>query len=114
MKKTYILKSRNGLQLQQLKDLRVFHKSKEVNRNDLENPRNFPRVMVRSMIRTSQWLEGIMNMIEEATHALSPSSFLIMEGEIIKIVSMRVPIYVHPSLYRALKLTFPQVIGDLV
>ena len=42
-----------------------------------------------------------------------PREFQVPTGEVMNYVSKRVPLYVHPSLYRALKITFQQDIGGL-
>ena len=96
---------RNKLQLQQLKVLRVLNKFK-VHGKDMEDPMNFSEMLMLSVIRMGQGSERFMNMIE-IIQTLGPPSFLITEGNMMKFLSGRVPIYLHPSLYRALKLIFP-------
>ena len=48
-----------------------------------------------------------MSVIGKATQVFSSLSLFVTEGEKINHVSGRVPLYVHFSLYRALKPTFP-------
>ena len=57
--------------------------------------------------------EGVMRMLAEANEALGPISFIKDDGRSCKGLIGRVPVVLHPSLYRAVKLTFPRDIGGL-
>ena len=101
------------VQPQLLKDLRVLHNFKEVNGHNVEDPKNFPNSWVTTVIRKGQGSEGVMKMLGEANEALSPISFLKDDLSSCKGLIGRVPVVLHPSLYRALKLTFPRDVGGL-
>ena len=55
--------------------------------------------------------EGAMKMLGEANVALVPSAILKDDLHSCKGLVGRVPVVLHPSLYRAVKLTFPPDIG---
>ena len=73
---------------------------------DVEDPTNFLRTLVLSVIRMCRVSEEIMIMSEEASETLEPLSLLVTEGNMIEFAPRRVPIYLHPSLCRDLKLIF--------
>ena len=106
-----ILEGRHQLSPQQIEDLRVLHNFKSVHDKDVEDPRNFPKARVLTVMRTGRGSGLIMNMLAEATQAFGPISEVVTDS--VFNLSGRVPLYVHPSLYRALKLTFPRDIGGL-
>ena len=54
-----------------------------------------------------------MNLTGKATQALVSLPLLVTERDEMKLVSGLVPIHLHPSLYRELKLTFPRDIRNL-
>ena len=96
------------VQPQLLKDLRVLHNFKEVNGCNVEDPKNFPDSWITTVIRKGRGSEGVMKMLGEANEALGPISFLKDDLASCKGLVGRVPVVLHPSLYRALKLTFPR------
>ena len=55
----------------------------------------------------------MMKMLGEANEALGPISFLKDDLSSCKGLVGRVPVVLHPSLYRAIKLTFPRDVGGL-
>ena len=95
--------------LKRLEDLRniIFVKSR-----DVENPQNFPDARVMSFIRTGKRAEPIMEMLQEAVEVFGPIAYLMTDTKM-DVEPGRVPITLHPSLYRALKLTFPRDIGGI-
>ena len=101
------------VQPQLLKDLRVLHNFKEVNGHNVEDPKNFPKAWVTTVIRKGRGSEGVMKMLGEANEALDPISFFKDDLSSCKGLVGRVPVVLHPSLYRALKLTFPRDVGGL-
>ena len=101
------------VQPQLLRDLRVLHNFKEVNGRNVEDPKNFPDCWITTVIRKGRGLEGVMKMLGEANEALGPISFLKDDLSSCKGLVGRVPVVLHPSLYRALKLTFPWDVGGL-
>ena len=52
-------------------------------------------------------------MLGEANEALGPISIIRDDSDSCKGLIWRVPVVLHPSLYRAVKLTFPRDIGGL-
>ena len=101
------------VQPQLLKELRVLHNFKEVNGHNVEDPKNFPNSWITTVIRKGRGSEGVMKMLGEANEALGPISFLKDDLTSCKGLVGRVPVVLHPSLYRALKLTFPRDVGGL-
>ena len=101
------------VQPQLLKDLRVLHNFKEVNGCNVEDPKNFPNTWITTVIRKGRGSEGVMKMLGEANEALGPISFIKDDLASCKGLVGRVPVVLHPSLYRALKLTFPRDVGGL-
>ena len=108
-----VLDCLHKVQPQLLKDLRVLHNFKEVNGRNLEEPRNFPNAWIISVIRKGQGSEGAMKMLGEANRALGPSAIIKDDLHLYKGLVGRDPVFLHPSLYRAVKLTFPWDIGGL-
>ena len=98
------------VQLQLLKDLRVLHNFKEVNGRNVEEPKNFPDAWITTVIWKGR---GVMKILGEANEALGPISYLKVDINSCKGLVGRVPIFLHPSLYRALKLTYPWDDGGL-
>ena len=101
------------VQPQLLKELRVLHNFKEVNGHNVEDPKNFPKAWVITVIRKGRGSEGVMKMLGEANEAFGPLSFLKDDLSSCKGLVGRVPVVLHPSLYRAIKLTFPRDVGGL-
>ena len=108
-----VLARLHKVQLQLLKDLRVLHNFKEVNGRNVEDPRNFPNAWITLAIRKGRASEGVMKMFGEANEALSPISIIKDDLQSCKGLVGRVPFVLHPSLYRAVKLTFRRDIGGL-
>ena len=79
----------------------------------MEDPSNFPDAKVTSVIHSDQGSEGIMKMLGEANEAFSPLSYIKDNPISCKALIERVSIILHPSLYRAIKLTFLQDIRDI-
>ena len=101
-----------NVQPQLLKDLRVLHNFKEVNGRNVEDPKNFPNSWITTVIRKGRGSEGVMKMLGEANEALGPIYF---KDNLISCKGLvgRVPVVLHPSLYRALKLTYPRDVEGL-
>ena len=108
-----VLDRHHRVQPQLIKDLRVLHNFKEVNGKNVEDPLNFPQAWVTSVIRKGRGSEGVIKMLGEANEALGPISFIKDDEHSCKGLIGRVPVVFHPSLYRAVKLTFPRDIGGL-
>ena len=98
---------------QTLKDFRVLHNLKEIDGRDVEDPKNFPNSCVISVVRMGREFEGIMGMLGEANQVLVPLVHFMDHEKYVNSVMGRVPISIHPSLYRAGKFTFLQSIGGL-
>ena len=108
-----VLDRHHKVQPQLIKDLRVLHNFKEVNGKNVEDPLNFPQAWVTSVIRKGRGSEGVIKMLGEANEALGPISLIKDDPNSCKGLIGRVPVVLHPSLYRAVKLTFPRDIGGL-
>ena len=108
-----VLGRHHKVQQQLIKDLRVLHNFKVVNGKNVEDPLNFPKAWVTSVIRKGRGSEGVIKMLGEANEALGPVSFIKDDSDSCKGLIGRVPVVLHPSLYRAVKLTFPRDIGGL-
>ena len=100
------------VQPQLLKYLRVLHNFKEVNGQNVD-PKNFPNTWITTVIRKGRGSEGGMKMLGEANEALDPISYFKDDLHPCKGLARRVPVVLHPSLYRAVKLTYPRDIGGL-
>ena len=101
------------VQPQLLKDLRVLHNFKEVNGRNVEDPKNFPNSWITTVIRKGRVSEGVMKMLGEADEALGSISYLKDDLISCKGLVGWVPVVLHPSLYRALKLTYPRDVRGL-
>ena len=101
------------VQPQLLKDLRVLHNFKEVNGRNVEDLKNFPNAWITTVIRKGRGSEGVMKMLGEANEALGPISYIKDDLISCKGLVGRVPVVLHPSLYRALKLTYPRDVGAI-
>ena len=101
------------VQPQLLKDLRVLHNFKEVDGRNVEDPQNFPNAWITTVIRKGRGSEGVMKMLGEANEALGPISYLKDDLISCKGLVGRVPVVLHPSLYKAVKLTYLQDVGGL-
>ena len=108
-----VLDRHHKVQPQLIKDLRVLHNFKEVNGKNVEDPLNFSQAWITSIICKGQGSEGVIKMLAEANEALSPISFIRDDHQSCKGLIGRVPVELHPSLYRAVKLTFPRDIEGL-
>ena len=92
---------------------------KMVNKKDITNPENFlDAKRLLSVVRSRDKAKGVWNMMEEANNAfnISPPLAFFNDEELIllqKSCTGRVPIRIHPTLYRAIKLTFPLDIGGV-
>ena len=101
------------VQPQLLKDLRVHHNLKEVNGRNVEDPKNFPNAWITIVIRKGRGSEGVMKILGDANEALGPISYFKDDLHSCKGLVGRVTVVLHPSLYRAVKLTYPRDIGGL-
>ena len=108
-----VLDCLHKVQPQLLKNLRVYHNFREVSGQNVEDPQNFPNAWVTSVIRKGRGSEGATKMLGEANEALGPSAIIKDDLHSCKGLVGRVPVVLHPSLYRAVKLTFPRDIGGL-
>ena len=88
------------------------------NKKNCEDPRNFPHArlvmtLIHSSGRTRAW-----DLIDHAKKVFPKIKMVDSSNENLRSVrnkvSGRVPILVHPSLYRALKLTYPSEVGVVV
>ena len=107
-----ILDRLHKVQLQLLKHLRILHNFKEVNGQNVDDPRNFPNAWVTSVIWKGRGSEGAMKMLGEANEALGPSNIIKDDLHSSKSLFGRVPVILHPSFYKAVKHTFPRDIRD--
>ena len=101
------------VQLQLLKDLRVLHNFKAVNGQNVEDQKNFPNARITTVIRKGRGSEGVMKMLGDENEALDPISNFKDDLHSCKGLAESVPVVLHPSLYRAVKLTYPRDIGGL-
>ena len=83
-----------------MKDLRVLHNFKEVNGRNVEDPKNFPDAWITTVIGKGRGSEGVMKMLGEANEALGPISYLKEDINSCKGLVGRVPVVLHPSLYK--------------
>ena len=79
----------------------------------MEDPKNFMNAWVTTVIRKGRGSEGVMKMLGEANEAFGPISLLKDDLISCKGLVGRVPVVLHPSLYRALKLTYLRDIRSL-
>ena len=101
------------VQPQLLKDLRVLHNFKEVNGQNVEDPKNFPNARITTVIRKGRGSEGVMKMLGDENEAPDPISYFKDDLHSGKGLAERVSVVLHPSLYRTVKLTYPRDIGGL-
>ena len=101
------------VQPQLIKDLRVLHNFKKINGQNVEDPKKFPNTWITTVIRKSRGSEGLMKMLGDENEALGPISYFKDDLHSCKGLAGRVPVVLHSSLYRAVKLTYPQDIGGL-
>lgn len=86
---------------------------------DLEDPTDSPRAKIPlTVVRIESGSRQAWGMIDEAKKSFSGSSpIIITDNDDLKKLKQfcggRVAVFVHPSLYRALKLTFPWDIGGV-
>ena len=101
--------------------LNSLKKRKTFKKLNCEDPRNFPNArLVMSLIRTTGRVRA-WDLIDYAKKAFPDIAMVDMGSADDKIlknvrnkVSGRLPIYLHPSLYRSLKLIYPSDVGVIV
>ena len=103
-----------------IKELRYLLSAKHINDQNIEDPRNFPKAQrVLTVIRLGTGTRQPWAMVEEALKSFKNimPPLAIIENDLLnklkQFCSGRAPVLVHPSLYRALKLTFPWDVGGL-
>ena len=85
----------------------------------MDNPRNFRGApMVTTFIREAEGrVTGVWSMVKAAELAFSDIRMVDKEHPSLEhlktFCSGRAPIYVHPSLYRALKVLYPRDVGGI-
>ena len=79
----------------------------------MEDPKNFPNAWITTVIRKGRGSEGVMKMLGEANEALGPISYFKDDLISCKGLVGRIPVVLHPSIYRAIKLTYPRDVGGL-
>ena len=86
----------------------------------LEDPRNFPHApMVMTLVRSTKGkVNPVLKMLETAQGAF-PDIAMVGWGDPSQVsvdgrVNGRASVYVHPALYRAVKLTWPLEVGGIV
>ena len=109
---------KSKLQAQGLKNLRVLQNFKKVDDKTIEDPRNFPNIRkIMTVVRSGENLQ-VWDMLKEANTAFNMSIPLAvwhhpdLKKQKVN-CSGRVPVFMHPSLYRASKLTFPRDVGGV-
>ena len=109
---------KSKLQAQGLKNLRILQNFRKINQKDIEDPRNFPNIeKVLTVVRLGENLQ-VWDMLKEANTAFNMSIPLAVwhHPDLKKLKAYclgRVPVFMHPSLYRASKLTFPRDVGGV-
>ena len=115
------LVEKSKLQTQAEKELKILHKFNKVKpeNKDVEDPANFPQAQrLLTVIKTGPKTQQVWDMLREANETFSSTPPLASwtHPNITVFTSLchgRVPVLMHPSLYRATKLTFPRHIGGL-
>ena len=115
------LVEKSKLQSHAEKDLKVLHKFNKIKpeNKDVEDPANFPQAQrVLTVLKSGGKTRQVWDMLREAndTFDTTPPLASWTHPEITKHASLcrgRVPVLMHPSLYRAAKLTFPRHVGGL-
>ena len=102
-----VLDRHRGVRPQLIKDLRVLHNFKEVNGKNVEDPLNFPKAWVTSVIRKGRGSEGVIKMLGEANEALGPVSFIKDDSDACKGLIGGGPCCVAPFLVWGCKIDFP-------
>lgn len=110
---TYITQRHRGL-IKPLREMKI------IDGKSVTNPKNFPDApLVMTFVRHTKTgrTKAMWNMIDDARGAI-PDLKLVEErhdslDQLAPRCEGRVPIYVHPCLYRALKLTFPLDVGGI-
>ena len=88
-------------------------------RKDVEDPSNFPSAKrLLTVVRTGTGTRQVWAMLREANESFNMSPPLATWdnptlNKLHQFCSGRDPVLIHPSLYRAVKLTFPKYIGGL-
>ena len=103
------------------KILQGLKKRKTFNKKNIEDPRNFPNArLVMTLIRINE-RGRVWELIDHAKKAFPNIAMVDMGKDDDKIlrsvrnkIAGRLPIYVHPSLYRSLKLIYPSDVGVIV
>ena len=97
--------------------LETLYKFKSINKKEIENPENFPEAKkVLSMVKHGEKARQVWDVLKVANDAFSFPLAEWLTEEVKKLrahCSGRVPVLLHPSLYRKVKLTFPKYIGGL-
>ena len=96
-----------------VKGLEGVHNFREINELSVEDQSNFTLAKVASVIRLGRVSDGIMKMLGGANEAIGQSSLVINDAKTCKNFVERVPIVLHPSLERSVKLNFLRDIGGL-
>ena len=111
---------KSKLQSHALKGLRVLQNFRHVDpeKKSVEDPRNFPSAPKLLTVVKSGESGQVWDMLREANSAFSMSIPLAVwhHPDLKKMKSCcsgRVPVFMHPSLYRAAKLTFPRDVGGV-
>ena len=103
------------------KILHSLKKRRTFNKKNCEDPRNFPNArLVMTLIKTTERVRA-WDLIEHSKKAF-PDIVMVDKGNeedrimrsVRNKIAGRLPIYVHPSLYRSLKLMYPSEIGVIV
>ena len=111
----------NNLSVPMKTILNALKKRKTFKGRSCEDPRNFPHArLVMTLVRVEKNCKA-WELIDYAKKAFPDISMVDMgndEDKNLKTVrnkvSGRLPIYLHPSLYRSLKLTYPNDVGVIV
>ena len=111
---------KSKLQSHALKGLRILQNFRHVDpeKKSVEDPRNFPNVPKLLTVIKSGESGQVWDMLREANSAFNMSTPLAVwhHPDLKKLricCSGRVPVFMHPSLYRAAKLTFPRDVGGV-
>ena len=104
---------------EQAKDLKTLFNFQQVGGKKVEDPTKFPMAnYVLTVVKTGEKTQQVWTMLREANCIFNmPSPLAIFHHQDFRklrnFCSGRDPVYLHPSLYRAVKLTFPKYIGGI-
>lgn len=110
---------KKGLPKQRKTLLGGLYKMETIEGKNIEDPQNFPRApgVITCIRETGNQLE-VWNHLYEARAAFPNIRMFELENHNLKnlrqFCSGRVPVLLHPSLYRAIKLTYPTDVGGIV